>query len=62
MEPILDSTQMEMQPVVYAGFWIRFGAAFIDGLIMYIIQMVITLGFFGSLMMQPENFQAGLGS
>lgn len=61
MEPILDSTQMELQPASYAGFWIRFGAAFIDGLIMYVIQMAITLAFFGSMMMQPENFQSGLG-
>ena len=58
MEPILDANQMESQPVTYAGFWIRFGAAFIDGLIMYVIQTVITLAFFGGMMMQPEYYQS----
>lgn len=62
MEPILDATQMESQPVTYAGFWIRFGAAFIDGLIMYVIQMVITLAFVGGITMSPEYMQsAGMG-
>ncbi|MBK8365592.1 MAG: RDD family protein [Bacteroidetes bacterium] len=63
MEPILDATQMESQPVTYAGFWIRFGAAFIDGLIMYVIQTAITLAFFGGFALSPEAMQsAGMGS
>ena len=63
MEPILDATQMESQPVTYAGFGIRFGVAFIEGLIMYVIQMVITLGFVGGISMSPEYFQtAGMGA
>jgi uncharacterized RDD family membrane protein YckC len=31
------------QPVAYAGFWERFGAAFIDGIILMIPNFVLTL-------------------
>ncbi len=45
MEPILDSIQHE-QPVTYAGFWMRFVAVIIDGIAMYIIQLIVMLLFF----------------
>ena len=32
-ELLLDQTFVKSEPTNYAGFWIRFGAAFIDGLI-----------------------------
>lgn len=31
----------------YAGFWIRFGAKFVDGLIMWVVTMAVNLGLTG---------------
>lgn len=43
----------------YAGFWQRFAASFIDGILMNIVQLIIlTLFGFGS--MTPEMFQNGI--
>jgi uncharacterized RDD family membrane protein YckC len=41
----------------YAGFWIRFGAKFIDGIILWVINTVI--GFLGGLLIMPNPEGAG---
>lgn len=50
----------------YAGFWIRFGAKFIDGLIMAVIQwlILIPMGFltFSSMPSNPETMAFSSGS
>ena len=38
----------EQQPVKYAGFWIRFGASFLDGLIIFIPLSIIHWTLFGT--------------
>lgn len=38
------------QPVVYAGFWERFGAAFIDGIIVGVVGFVL-----GMIFPEPDN-------
>jgi uncharacterized RDD family membrane protein YckC len=43
METVLDSVQIDQTPVRYAGFWIRFVAAIIDGIIVAIAQFAISL-------------------
>ena len=35
-------------PVAYAGFWLRFVAAIIDGLLLYFVAMILFLPFGGS--------------
>jgi uncharacterized RDD family membrane protein YckC len=51
--------------VVYAGFWTRFGAKFIDGIILYIINIAISLAVGSALAVNvqanPENPLAVLG-
>lgn len=43
-EIILDQ---EVKPVRYAGFWLRFVASLIDGIVLYIVQMIITVPLMG---------------
>lgn len=63
METILDSAQSESKTVTYAGFWLRFVAMFIDGIIVGIVQTIITLMFFGGIFMSPETFSSsGMGA
>jgi uncharacterized RDD family membrane protein YckC len=38
---LLDQNYVQTEPTDYAGFWIRFGAAFIDGLITTIAGLAI---------------------
>ena len=45
----------------YGGFWIRFGAKFIDGLILSALQMVIGLLFTGSIAMTRNEAVVGVG-
>jgi uncharacterized RDD family membrane protein YckC len=44
--------------MVYAGFWLRFLAKLIDGIVNFVIQTVVNLGlagvFFGSFIFQPK--------
>lgn len=42
-DQILDAPQVEAVRLQYAGFWIRTGAYFIDGIILYIISFAIAL-------------------
>lgn len=37
----LISDDVLLAPVDYAGFWLRFGAALIDGIILYIVNRII---------------------
>lgn len=47
MEQILDSTQSTPNHRGYAGFWIRFAAAIIDSIILWIFQIVIIMILYG---------------
>ena len=49
MEAVLDSAQSESKALRYAGFWLRFVAALIDGLILWAIGALISLMFFGAI-------------
>ena len=44
MEAVIDQAQVEGQPR-YAGFWIRFGAYFIDGILLNILNWVVIFAF-----------------
>jgi uncharacterized RDD family membrane protein YckC len=46
MDTTLDSIQVEAKTLTYAGFWIRVGAAIIDGIILGIVQSIVG-GIFG---------------
>ena len=37
----------EIKPVIYAGFWLRFVASLIDGIILWLVQMIITAPLLG---------------
>jgi len=47
-ELLLDQTFVKSEPTNYAGFWVRFGAAFIDGLITTAIGFIILYATGGS--------------
>lgn len=40
------------EPAIYAGFWERFGAAFIDGIILFVIRIILSFLIASS----PEEF------
>lgn len=40
-----ESLIFEERPLIYASFWERFGAAFIDGLILLVPNLIITFAF-----------------
>ena len=40
-QPPVSTDLFQTEPVIYAGFWERFGAAFIDGLILMGVNLVI---------------------
>ena len=49
----------EIKPVVYAGFWLRFVASLIDGIILWLLQMIITvplLGIIGISALKADSF------
>lgn len=48
MDQILDTPQAENRIFNYAGFWIRVGAALIDGVILGVINVVISFLYLGS--------------
>lgn len=54
-DQLLDQSYVKGEPTDYAGFWVRFGAAFIDGIITSLIGLAIVYGTGGSI----EN-QSGL--
>lgn len=63
METILDSVQSENKAVVYAGFWLRFVAALIDGIILWIVGAAISMGLFGGMFLNRDMLgSAGFGS
>ncbi|MFN8287054.1 MAG: RDD family protein [Chitinophagales bacterium] len=59
MEQILDAPEASEQKLEYAGFWIRVGAAFIDGIILLVVQQVVILLFGGSYT-HPSNAAQGI--
>ena len=61
MDQILDSHQMQEVAPVYAGFWTRFAAVFIDGIVVGIIQGILSVFLIGSAYINSTNTE-GLGS
>jgi uncharacterized RDD family membrane protein YckC len=47
MNPILDAPVIAEQKLQYAGFWIRFVAVIIDGIILWIVNMVLSMVLLG---------------
>jgi hypothetical protein len=43
MSEILDAPVGEQRAMATAGFWIRFAAYFIDGILLGIVNVIITL-------------------
>jgi uncharacterized RDD family membrane protein YckC len=58
MEPqILDLNEStNLQHANYAGFWIRFGAVLIDGILLGIVQVIVNFIFLGTVM--NNNFMS----
>lgn len=42
MDPILDAPVQQRQPTNYAGFWIRLVAYLIDGVLLFIFQVIVS--------------------
>jgi uncharacterized RDD family membrane protein YckC len=60
-QQILDSPSDVEKKFNYAGFWIRFGAALIDGVILSIVNAAITFALFGGISVASSP-GAGTGS
>jgi uncharacterized RDD family membrane protein YckC len=56
MDQILDIPSEGNQRVEYAGFWIRLGAYLIDGVLLWIVNAVITFMVIGSVIATEPNF------
>lgn len=39
----------------FAGFWIRVAAYIIDAIALYVVQMILTFAFLGSVLINPES-------
>ncbi len=48
MDQILDSPQQENKVFPYAGFWIRVAAYLIDGVLLWIVNVIISFIYLGS--------------
>ncbi|MFM7021947.1 MAG: RDD family protein [Flavobacteriales bacterium] len=46
MENIIDNPEVETGNLKYAGFWIRFAASLIDGIILMVVYAMIFVGMF----------------
>ena len=62
MDQILDSHQMQGMPPAYAGFWTRFAAFFIDGILIGIVQAILSGITLGTLTIRDSSSIEGLGS
>ena len=64
VQKLAEGAQLRTGPLNYAGFWIRFGAVFLDGIIMWIVNMVLAviggLSFGQALGIQPKPLDARL--
>lgn len=47
MNQILDAPVAVEQKLEYAGFWIRFVAAIIDGIVLFVVNMVLSFALLG---------------
>ena len=60
VQKLAEGAQLQTGPLNYAGFWIRFGAVFLDWVIMWIANMVVAviagLSFGQALGIQPREF------
>lgn len=55
-EPVLDVESVSQSPVRYAGFWIRFVAVIIDGIIVFFISLPIIVIFKFVLSIESSGF------
>src|SRR5215471_11522646 len=64
VQKLAEGAQLQTGPLNYAGFWLRFGAVFLDGIIMWIFNMVVGvlagLSFGQAAGIQPKQFDARL--
>jgi uncharacterized RDD family membrane protein YckC len=44
MQKLAEGARLSTGALNYAGFWTRFGAVFLDGIILYVVNMAIKLG------------------
>ena len=63
LQKLAEGAKLRAGPLIYAGFWIRFAAVFIDGLLLWAVNAGITLaaGFsvFQSFGARPTAFSTG---
>jgi uncharacterized RDD family membrane protein YckC len=59
MNPILDAPVMTEQRLEYAGFWIRFVAAIIDGIVLSVVNWVLMFALIGSAVDFSDTFALG---
>ncbi len=57
----LRETGVAGRQFIYAGFWIRFLAAFIDGILLTVVTFAIYIPLFGRLMRTPDDVMANIG-
>jgi uncharacterized RDD family membrane protein YckC len=58
LQKLAEGAKLRAGPLMYAGFWIRFCAVFIDGLILWMVNAGITLAA-GFSLFRPAGFSAG---
>jgi uncharacterized RDD family membrane protein YckC len=61
MNPILDAPVMTEQKLEYAGFWIRFVAVIIDGIIIGVVNMVLSFAILGGAVGMGGGLSEGFG-
>jgi uncharacterized RDD family membrane protein YckC len=55
MDQILDLPSGSERHLNYAGFWIRVGAYFIDGIILWVVNLIIAFAFLGGYDIMGSN-------
>jgi len=56
MDQILDSPVSQGRNFIYAGFWIRTAAYFIDGIILFVVQIILAYVLFGGYSFTEPNY------
>jgi len=57
MDQILDTPPQEKFVANYAGFWIRVGASLIDGLLLWVVNVIISFLYIGTYSIYERNFE-----
>ena len=56
-DQVLDQPTVSVENYRYAGFWIRFVAIFIDGIILYVVQTVLSLIILGGMISNIDQIE-----